>query len=58
MKAEPFEDGAIVAVHAENKAYEVEFVDGNGSTVALLTLEPKEVRPIQAGELRHARQRD
>ncbi len=50
--------GAVVAIYANGKAYEVEFVDGDGSTVALLTLEADDVRPIQAGELLHARQRD
>jgi hypothetical protein len=49
--------GAIVAVYGDGKAYEVEFVDGGGSTVALMTLEPDEVRPIQKGELLHTRQR-
>lgn len=50
--------GAVVHVYPEGKAYEVEFVDGDGSTVALLTLEPSEVRPIMPGELLHARRRD
>jgi hypothetical protein len=49
--------GAVVAVYADGKAYEVEFVDGGGSTVALVTLKPEDVRPIQAGELLHTRQR-
>jgi hypothetical protein len=49
--------GAVVHVYPEGKAYEVEFVDGDGSTVALLTLEPADVRPIQPGEMLHARRR-
>ncbi len=50
--------GAVVHVHAEGKAYEVEFVDGDGSTVALVTLDAQDVRPIEAGELLHTRRRD
>ena len=50
--------GAVVAVYAEGKAYEVEFVVGAGATIALVTLDSGGVHPIQAGELLHARQRD
>ena len=50
--------GTVVFIYENGKAYEVEFVDGDGSTIALLTLEPSGVRPIQAGELLHARHRD
>jgi hypothetical protein len=50
--------GAIVHVHGQGKAYEVEFVDGDGTTVALLTLDAEEVRPIASGELLHARRRN
>ena len=49
--------GAVVHIYGEGKAFEVEFVDGDGSTIALLTLEPSDVRPIEAGELLHARRR-
>jgi len=50
--------GAVVGIYGNGKAYEVEFVDGAGSTIALLTLDPTAIRPIQAGELLHARHRD
>lgn len=49
--------GAVVQVYANGAAYEVEFVDGDGSTVALLTLNASEVRPIKAGESLHVRKR-
>jgi ATP-dependent exoDNAse (exonuclease V) alpha subunit len=49
--------GAVVHIHGGGQAYEVEFVDGDGSTIALLTLEASEVRSIEAGELLHARRR-
>lgn len=47
--------GAVVHVYDDGKAYEVDFVDGGGSTIVLLTLEPSRIRPIEAGELLHAR---
>lgn len=47
--------GAVVFIHHEGAAYEVEFVDGDGSTVALVTLQANEVRPIAGGELLHTR---
>ncbi len=50
--------GAVVHVHGQGKAYEVEFVDGDGSTIALVTLDAQDVRPIAAGELLHTRRRD
>jgi len=54
----PGDMGAIVHVYGSGQAYEVEFVDDNGSTVSLLTLDAKDVRPIASGELLHARRRD
>lgn len=50
--------GTVVCVHKAGSAYEVEFVGGDGGTIALLTLEAAEVRPLAGGELLHARKRD
>ena len=50
--------GAIVHVHGQGKAYEVEFVDGDGTTVALMTLDSDAIRAIGPGELLHTRRRD
>lgn len=50
--------GAVVHIHGGGRAYEVEFVDGAGTTIALLTLKSSEVRPIEAGELLHARRHE
>ena len=47
--------GTVVHVYKGGRGYEVEFVDGGGQTVALITVGADEVRPIQAGELLHAR---
>ncbi len=49
--------GAVVQVYGDGKAYEVEFIDGDGTTVAFLALEAAAVRPIEAGELLHTRRR-
>ncbi len=47
--------GTIVHVYKEGQAYEVEFVDGGGATVALITVDAKDVRRIKSGEVLHAR---
>ncbi len=38
--------GTIVHCYAGGKAYEVEFVTGEGQTIAVVTLEPADIRPI------------
>jgi hypothetical protein len=50
--------GAVVHVYEQGAAYEVEFVDGEGTTLALMTLDSVDVRPIGRGELLHTRRRD
>jgi hypothetical protein len=50
--------GAVVHVYQQGVAYEVEFVDGDGATVALMTLDATDVRPIAGGELLHTRRCD
>lgn len=47
--------GAVVFIHREGEAYEVEFVAGDGSTLGLVTLAPEDVRPLDAAEIPHAR---
>ncbi len=47
--------GTVVHVYKGGRGYEVEFVDGGGHTVALVTVGADDVRPIEAGELLHAR---
>lgn len=47
--------GAIVHVYADSKAYEVEFVTGEGKTVAVLTLTESDIRPMQRQEILHVR---
>jgi Domain of unknown function (DUF4926) len=50
--------GAVVHVYGQGTAYEVEFVDGDGTTIALMTLASNDVRPIAQGEMLHTRRRD
>jgi hypothetical protein len=47
--------GAIVHVYQGGEAFEVEFVSGDGSTLALATLKAADIRPVSAGEVLHVR---
>lgn len=47
--------GTVVHVYENGAAYEVEFVDGGGATVALITVDAGDVRRILPGEVLHAR---
>lgn len=47
--------GTVVHVYKNGAGYEVEFVDGVGQTIALVTVGSNDIRPIKSGELLHAR---
>ena len=47
--------GAIVHVYGTGEAYEVEFVSGDGYTVAVVTLDAHNVRPMLRNEILHVR---
>lgn len=47
--------GTVVHIHRNGQAYEVEFVALDGETVAVVTLEPSQVRPVERREITHAR---
>jgi hypothetical protein len=47
--------GAVVHVYTAGRAYEVEFVTGAGQTLAVETLEPKDIRPLGANDILHIR---
>ena len=47
--------GAIVHVYDAGKAFEVEFVAGSGSTLAVVTLDANDIRPVATGEILHVR---
>jgi hypothetical protein len=48
--------GTAVLIHNDGAAYEVEFVGYDGHTVALLTLERNQIRPLQTNDIPHARE--
>ncbi|MBN6742244.1 DUF4926 domain-containing protein [Acidithiobacillus sp. MC6.1] len=47
--------GAVVMVHEDGKAFEVEFVTLTGDILGALTLTADEVRPISARDVPHVR---
>ena len=47
--------GTIVHVYRAGEAFEVEFVSLDGETVALVTLERAQLRPVEHREITHAR---
>jgi hypothetical protein len=47
--------GAVVHRYSSGDAYEVEFVTGDGETVAVLTLSDDEIRSMERQEILHAR---
>jgi len=48
--------GAVVHCYKDKATFEVEFVTGKGDTVAVITLESKDVRPMYPNEILHARE--
>lgn len=48
--------GTIVHRYGNGKGYEVEFVTGEGRTVAVLTLPAKDLRHLRDHEILHVRQ--
>jgi hypothetical protein len=48
--------GAVVLVHGDGRAYEVEFVTLGGETVAVMTLPADAVRAVTAHEIAHVRE--
>ncbi len=47
--------GTVVHVYGNGEGYEVEFINGAGETVAVITLGRGDVRPIQKEEILHVR---
>ena len=47
--------GTAVLVHGDGVAFEVEFVGYDGHTVALVTLEGSQVRPLLGNDMPHVR---
>jgi hypothetical protein len=47
--------GTVVLVHQQGAGYEVEFTTLSGDTVAVVTLDATDVRPVESREIVHAR---
>jgi Domain of unknown function (DUF4926) len=47
--------GTVVMVHENGKGFTVEFMTFSGDTIGVVTLDAKDVRPISAREIVHAR---
>lgn len=54
-KLESGDVGTVVHVHGGGAAFEVEFVALNGKTVAVVTVERAQIRPVEHLEITHAR---
>ncbi len=48
--------GAVVYCYEDDTAFEVEFVTANNKTIALLTLNRIDIRPISSRDILHARE--
>ncbi len=48
--------GTVVHSYADKAGYEVEFVTGEGKTIAVLTLTLADIRPFEAAEILHTRE--
>lgn len=47
--------GTVVLVHGDEEGYEVEFATLAGETMAVVALDPRQVRAIGRDEIAHAR---
>jgi ATP-dependent exoDNAse (exonuclease V) alpha subunit len=48
--------GTIVSFYERHEAIDVEFTKADGRPVAILTLKPDDIRPLNGDELLHVRQ--
>jgi hypothetical protein len=48
--------GAVVHRYKNGEAFEVEFVTGEGETIAVLTLTQADIRPMRRQEILHVRE--
>jgi hypothetical protein len=47
--------GTVIHVYKKDGAFEVEFLTLHGETVAVVTVDASQVRPVQKREITHAR---
>lgn len=48
--------GTVVHCYSDKEGFEVEFVTGEGKTMAVLTLTKADIRPFEHSEILHSRQ--
>jgi hypothetical protein len=48
--------GAVVHCYKAGEAFEVEFINGKGETIAVVTLKASDVRPMNPNEILHVRE--
>ena len=48
--------GAVVYAGEQGKSFEVEFVSGDGTTIAVVTLTEQDIRPASSQEILHVRE--
>jgi hypothetical protein len=48
--------GAVVHIHKGGAAYEVEFVTLTGRTIAIVTVEASNLRPVNKRDINHVRE--
>ena len=48
--------GCALTVHGNGAAFEVEFVGYDGHTIALITLDRAQIRPLHTHDIPHARE--
>jgi hypothetical protein len=47
--------GTVVLVHGEGEGYEVEFTTFKGETIAVVSVYPDQIRPVERHEVAHVR---
>lgn len=47
--------GTVVHRYGDGSAFEVELLRGDGTTIAVITVEPGEIRPMQGQDVLHVR---
>jgi hypothetical protein len=48
--------GTVVHIYRDGLAYEIEFTTLEGNTAAVVTVEARQVRPVNKREITHARE--
>jgi hypothetical protein len=57
LALEPGDVGVVVHIHAQEAAYEVEFLTLDGHTIGLETVEAVDLRPVNGNAVVHERDR-